>query len=95
MLNKNDLPLSVAKYINENLLRGEAAFTYNIKMFWFGRFDKLRHEDTINLDWISEHVLRKELGYKGKKANSVLLSDSVNYEKEARSLFESLKTLMK
>lgn len=95
MLNKNDLPPNVAQYINENLIRGEASFTYNVKMFWFGRFDKLRHEDTIHLDWISEHILRKELGYKGKTANSLLLADSVNYEKEARSLFESLKTLMK
>lgn len=95
MFNKNDLPLSVAEYINENLLRGETSFTYNIKMFWLGRFDKLRHEDRVNLDWISEHILPKELGYKGKKANVLLLADSVDYKSEAKSLFNKLKVLMK
>lgn len=94
MFNKNDLPLNVAQYITENLLRGKASFTYNIKMFWLGRFDKLRHEDKINLDWISENVLPKELGYKGKNVNRLLLSESVDYEAEANRLFEELKEIM-
>lgn len=95
MFEKNNLPLDISKYITENLLRGKTSFTYNIKMFWFGRFDKLRYEDRINLDWISKNILSKDLNYKGAKANVLLLSDVADYEKEADILFKTLKDIMK
>ena len=72
----------------------KSVFTYTLKMFWLGRFDKINQDEKKFFDWASQKFLPEDIKYKGLSSKNLLIDDQVDIRKEAENLFEKLKSVL-